>query len=343
MASERARALAATACVALVGLVLGTVLLEGLARNAEAAGANMWITEEWLQLLDRGRFEGQGDGRLVLTGSSEGREGFLEVRMADAFEDRDVFNLSYSNNTLPTFNLVLEYLEAEYGAGSVPSEIVVGVSPWFLVGDPTLEDSYFPRTLNRYTPNFRFDVRDTTVVAKPLSSRLVSRYRHRAHQGRRYRAGLAHFALTGLPGIGGILEERTLLPVMLGRANYHHMDPMSKDDQLAQLRGVGRSGADPGPDRVAIAGQLDRLVRFADRHGSELYFVDLPQSSVMRRDYFGSSYDEYRAWVSGLFAGERFLDLSDYLTDDEFYDLVHPTRSGAERLSDRVAAFVRDR
>jgi hypothetical protein len=123
---------------------------------------------------------------------------------------------------------------------------------------------------------------------------------------------------------------------------YHHLPPIDQREQLAQLLASPRSSADPGGRLATARAEMAALRETLARHDIELYVVNMPQSTFMLDQYFGETYAQYREAMTELLGDIPYLDLSRFLRDDEFYDILHANREAAVKLSRRVARFIRE-
>lgn len=345
MDSKRIRLILGGAACVLAVYVVANVTMGSVARWVEVEqDGYLWWSEEWLQLFGAQNFEDRGQGRILLTGSSEVREGFLFDEFEAELVNFEVYNNAYSNHTLTTFLLVLEYLEMVYGPSALPEKIVLGVTPWFLLDDPTVEVSYLPRVIDRYSPFVTVDVesRPPRLVPKGRFDSMRSRYRWLKHQARRYR-GAARGAMRAVvlalsPG----LADRYWVRHQLVPSMYHHLPPIDQREQLEELRSVSRSSADSTGRAEVVRGEYQRLRALATRHDIDLYVVNMPQSTWMVDGYFAESYDHYKELLRSVVGDDPFLDLGRFLRDNQFYDMVHPNLEAARRISSRVAQFVHE-
>ena len=145
--------IAGASVCAVVVYVAVNLALEGLARQVEVRQhAYLWWQEEWMQLFGPANFVARGEHRILLSGSSEGREGFLADEIAAELQGFDVYNNSYSRNGLTAFLLSVAYIEKVYGPSAMPRKIVLAITPEFLMNQPPIESSYLPDVIDRYSP-----------------------------------------------------------------------------------------------------------------------------------------------------------------------------------------------
>ena len=162
-----------------------------------------------------------------------------------------------------------------------------------------------------------------------------------AHQQGRYET--AAWVLLWRPLVGALfpsLRERGLRNLKLKVPKWHHLSPLDKSRYPEIARGQWLPWK-PREAAERIRADFARLRALADRHGVRLFVVNLPEGSwtlkLHRRERF---YADYFAVVQEALGEVPFVNLRRYLEDDEFYDWSHPTRAGAERLTDRLAVFL---
>ena len=188
----------ASLCV-LVAYTAENIAMDRVARWIEVdQDGYLWWSEEWMQLFEANNFVDRGKGRILLTGSSEVREGFLFDEFESELHGFEVYNNAYSNHTLQTLMVVLQYIESAYGPSAVPDKIVLGVAPLFLLDEPSIDRSYLPKVIDRYSPFFNLDTgsRPVRLVSKGWRDSLEARYRYLTHQSRRFQGtmrGLMRF------------------------------------------------------------------------------------------------------------------------------------------------------
>ena len=334
----------ASLCV-LVAYTAENIAMDRVARWIEVdQDGYLWWSEEWMQLFEANNFVDRGKGRILLTGSSEVREGFLFDEFESELHGFEVYNNAYSNHTLQTLMVVLQYIESAYGPSAVPDKIVLGVAPLFLLDEPSIDRSYLPKVIDRYSPFFNLDTgsRPVRLVSKGWRDSLEARYRYLTHQSRRFQGtmrGLMRFGvLTVAPG----MADSQWIQYGLVPSKYHHLPPI---DQRKQLQEVRRDIPSP-PDPVVFAAtarmEWAMLSAFVADHDIDLYVVNMPQTTLLLDDYYSETYDGYMQLLRNLAGDVPFLDLARFLQDDEFYDTLHPNLLAARRVSKRVAQFVRE-
>ena len=295
-----------------------------------------------MQLFDARNFVGRGGGRVLLSGSSEVREAFLVDEIETALPGVEVYNNAYSNHTLETFLLVLQYIEAVYGSSAMPQRIVLGITPWFALNDPDIDESYLPRVIDRYSASMRVDKESQPprLAPKGWNSSVVSRYRLLTHQSRRYRGALKELVRATVTAVAPGFADQYEMQQHLVPSRFHGLEPIDQASQLDELRRFGRTSVVTEERRRTFAAEYAKLREFVTDNEIDLRLVNMPQSTWMVDRYFGNAYDDYRRMLASVVGDTPFLDLSRFLDDDEFYDMSHPTLSGARRVSLRVAEFV---
>lgn len=96
----------------------------------------------------------------------------------------------------------------------------------------------------------------------------------------------------------------------------------------------------PLPTQVDLLGRIKKQL---DAQSIQLLVVLAPMHP-QRLSFLGPEWEESRRqWVAGKpIPGTPILDLTDALTrDDQFLDVVHPSRAAADLISDRIASFIR--
>jgi hypothetical protein len=97
---------------------------------------------------------------------------------------------------------------------------------------------------------------------------------------------------------------------------------------------------DPAADDERPRRDAARLRALCARHGIELFVISFPELSHSRRRYGAGHFEAYLALLRETFPDAALLDLTDLLTDEEFYDASHPTLAGGERITARSAEFI---
>ncbi len=349
MASDAPRPLLtlAVAGCALVAWIGSHLVMEPVSRWAETeAGAYLWKTEEWLQILSASNYADRGRGRLWMFGPSESREAFDAERLSAALPGLHAYQNAQSVGTLDDGLVALRYIEAEYGPTAIPDAVLLGVTTRAVANIRGVPSPLF-QALDKYSPSWGVDAeaRPPVLVEKGPLAGLRSRLRFRGHQQRRYRNALACVALTTIdrvrPGGGGFTKARCNLTPY----KYRHTSPQPLARIVAWLKEPKGFWAEAGTWRpteneARIRGAFAAWRAFAARHGIELYVVNMPELSYNRGLYQPGVYDAYLSLVRECLGDTPFLDLRTALPDDEFHDWCHPRAVGAHRVSDRIAAFI---
>lgn len=87
--------------------------------------------------------------------------------------------------------------------------------------------------------------------------------------------------------------------------------------------------------------RLKRLTEFVDTHGIRLLVINMPERDISRANYHDENYRAYISIIVEAVGDERFLDLSDFLEQDEFYDLEHSVYPGSLRLTNEVIRNIK--
>jgi hypothetical protein len=334
----------ASMCV-LGAYIVINVALERVASWVEVKqDGYLWWREEWLQLFGANNFVDRGKARILLAGSSEVREGFLFDDFEAEFPGFDVYNNALSSSTLESLLVVLRYIEIAYGRSAMPEKIVLGVTPLFLLEVPTLDKSYLPGVIDRYSPFVRLDIksRPARLVRKGRVGSLVARYRYLTHQSRRYQGALRGVMRAAILAVSPGLANRYWVRFKLVPSIYHHLPPRNPKEHLERFR----RNNPPPPDPVALAASVrtrwSTLQGFMADYNIDLYVVNMPQSTSLRDDFFADTYDEYEQLLRSLVGEVPFLDLARFLPDADFYDITHPNLAAAQRISRLVAHFMHE-
>jgi hypothetical protein len=331
-------------CV-LVVYAVTNVAMDRVARWVEAEqNGYLWSSEEWMQLFGADNFADHGKPRMLLTGSSEAREGFLFDQFESELPDLEVYNNAFSNLTLQTLIVVLQYIETAYGRSALPQKIVLGVTPPFLLDQPPIDKSYLPRVIGRYSPFVSVDIesRPARLVRKRWLDSLGSRYRYLTHQSRRYKGAALGVTRWAALKVSPELAARQSTRLDLAPSRYHHRPAIDKQEQLRAMRRVLPPLRHPDAVAATVREQWAILQDFVADHGIGLYVVNMPQSTFLLDDYYALIYDEYQRLLRSLTEDTPLLDLARSLHDDEFYDVTHVDLEAARWTSKRVAQFVRD-
>jgi hypothetical protein len=334
----------ASMCV-LVAYTVTNVALDRVACWVEVKqDGYLWWREEWMQLFGTNNFVNRGRGRILLTGSSEVREGFLFDEFEAELQGFEVYNNAFSNHTLQTLIVVLQYIETAYGPSAMPQKIVLGVTPLFLLDEPSINRSYLPRVIDRYSPLVSLDIgsRPARLVRKGWLDSLVARYRYLTHQSQRYKGALRGVMRAGVLSVAPGLADDYRLRLRLVPSIYHHLPPADKKERLHALRRILPSPPAPVALAASVRTQWTMLQELMADHNIDLYVVNMPQSTFMQDDYYAETYDGYEQLLRSVVGNVPFLDLARFLRDDEFYDITHANLAAARRISRRVAQFVRE-
>jgi hypothetical protein len=309
-------------------------------------GYYTWHTEEWLQILVSTNYEGRGDGRLWMYGPSESRESFMPERFDERVPGLTAYQNSQSLGTLEEGIVALRYIEREYGEDAVPDAVLLGLSTR-LLGNIRGTNAPLLDALDKYAPNWKTDrtQHPPKLVPKAWWEGLAARLRFLGHQQRRYTAAtfavMRHALNAVKPGLG----EKKTLTVPLSTSKYHHLAPvplqetldyLAEKDTLWDMIFAWRTAEDRG----RLAQDFAAWREFVDRHGIELYVVNVPELSHVRERYAEGESEARMAAVRAELGDTPFLDLRTFLDDDLYYDSCHPTLEGSRRVSDRIAEFI---
>ena len=345
MDSKRLRLIiGASACAVLV-YVVANLAMDGLARRMEVSQrAYLWWQEEWMQLFGPANFVDRGKHRILLSASSEGREGFLFDEFEAELQGSDVYNNSYSRHSLTALLLVLQYIEVAYGPSAIPRKIVVGATPEFVFNLPLIQNSYLPRVIDRYSSHVRVDLESSPprLVPKSWLDSVAGRYFFLTHQSRRYRNALRAVRRAVIERVAPELAGSYWVRLQLVPSTYHHLPRRDQAAELKRAKRVGLAAPDPVASAESLRVEWAALERFVKDRNIDLYVVVLPQSTWWINAWYEETYDDYRRILRDVVGNTPFLDLADFLRDDEYYDMTHATLASAKRISQRVARFVRE-
>lgn len=87
--------------------------------------------------------------------------------------------------------------------------------------------------------------------------------------------------------------------------------------------------------------RLKRLTDFVETHGIRLLVINMPERDISRANYNDENYRAYISIITDVVGDVRFLDLRDFLEQDEFYDLEHSVYPGSLRLTNEVISNLR--
>jgi hypothetical protein len=304
----------------------------------------LWWKEEWMQLFGANNFVGRGRNRILLAGSSEGREGFLFDEFEAELQGFEVYNSSFSNQTLEALIVVLQYIETVYGPPAMPRKIVLGFTPLTLLDVPPLEATYLPRVIERYSPVVRLDTasRPPRLIRKGWRDSFLARFRYLTHQSRRYQGAVRGVMRASILRVNPELADRSWLRLGLVPSVYHHLPRRDPKERLRELRRLVPAPPDPVARSATVRTQWAVLKDLVVAHGIHLYVVNAPQSTLMRDDYYKTVYADYQRLLRSVVGDTPYLDLARFLHDDEFHDITHPTFAAARRMSRRVAQFIKE-
>lgn len=367
--------LSAIGIVAAVGFA-AVLALEVAANRLEASRqVYPYKWEDWLRYFVPSLWPTDGPPGLMLTGPSTARENFLLEEFARAFPGHRVLPAAMSLGTFRDITAGLEYLEAEYGRAALPRVVVLGIAPRFLAEIP--RERPFPEALSRYGRHFG-PLADSSaafgLTRKPALAGIVDHARFRtSRQSPRYRAvfawiagrvvhpewssrlassGIANrLAVSGAGRLLGVSELARLGPVGFAQRyispyRYQPAQVSWKPEALAASLDDPRSWWaevfhwNPEPDAEAIRARARSLIEFVRERDIELYVVNLPEHSALRRrtkPAFAARYDDL---IRSAFGSVPFLDLRCFLPDADFLDAEHALWEGAKDVSARVIGFI---
>jgi hypothetical protein len=334
-------------------LVCGT--LEWLAREVESRlDASLWRFEEWMQILSPARYEVTGERRVLVIGPSEAREAFWPEPFRKLLGMR-LINDSLSQSTFEDSLTQLEYIERVHGRDAIGEVLIVAVTPR-LLQNYAPGDRPLPIVLNRYSPRFALDeqVEPQALVAKGPVASALARIRIAAHSTVRYKRALRALELAARSHFLGHDLAMLFRDYGLVSSRYYHSRPLDK----AQYYRWVQTGSEirpslqyffklrhmnPHDQRTAVFRDFARLRQLAERTASRIVVVNLPEGGWTRRFFYEPDiHDAYMAVLHEAVGDLPLLDLRDMLTDDGFYDFMHPTWAGGLQISTTVATAIRE-
>ncbi|MBM4383053.1 MAG: hypothetical protein FJ091_06745 [Deltaproteobacteria bacterium] len=343
--SQRARSLALVLALCAASWVGVCALADRAADWAEAdLGAHLWREEEWMLLFEPSRYRTSARRTLHVLGPSESREAFWP----EAFRTRAKFdgflNDSLSFSTLDDAVTQLEYVERAYGEDAIGDVLVLALAPRFTLGHAPGERP-LPIAIDRYSSLFSLDEtsRPQQLVRKSRPEAALARLRLAAHSSARFRATVASVrAWLGAHGSRQQLEKKLLVSGLVD-ARYAMRAPHDK----AQYYEWSRSGSglyaamrtlDPSTRRDGVLRAFLRIREIAKRTGARILVVRMPEGGWLRSGFYAPGHeDTYRNLLCEAAADLPFIDLREFLGDEEFFDWSHPTHSASLRLSAYVA------
>lgn len=88
--------------------------------------------------------------------------------------------------------------------------------------------------------------------------------------------------------------------------------------------------------------RLKRFVDFVDTRDIRLLVVNMPERNISREKFNVEYYNAYVSMIIDAVGEERFLDLREFLQQDEFYDLEHSIYRGSLRLTNEVISKLKE-
>jgi hypothetical protein len=248
--------------------------------------------------------------------------------------------------TLEDILVALEYIDRAYGAGAVPSALVIGATPRF-IGDLRSYPSPFFAGIAKYSPHFTLDQSTSppTLVPRSRTASLEARVALLSLQPDRYRRGAVAMALHLS---GPLVPETVALRIrqFANRPAKYMTGKLYGDEQLQHwLETPGNYWSkvwawDPVADHERVVGQLERLRTFAARHDIAVYVINLPEHPQVRRRFTPGQYEGYLQALREGIGDAPYLDLRTFLADSDFVDDAHPNWRAGIRVSRTVGEFV---
>lgn len=372
-ASRRLRLALAAIGVAIAAYGADVLALRLLVRRAEATReVYPYKNEDWLRWQLASLWAPSRKPLLLVTGPSTARENIRIETLAAAFPEFRAFQGSLSLGAMSDVLLGLQYVEREYGEASLPSAIILGVSPRFIADIPDIRP--MPWALASYTNRHRPDPASPeipTLTTKPPLLGALDRLRFLlGKQQSRYQAAVAAMFLNGsalqpvpheMSPLARVLQRsgaaRLLSierPVEIGVRNFAReiVSPYRYSGTLAWPESLVTTWLDesdswwrevyawaPAADSAARL-RIRKLLYFAALHQIELYVVNMPERGISRRRYPDSHTRAYRELLETEFASTPLLDLRCALDENDFMDAEHALLPGAHETTQRVIGFV---
>lgn len=337
---------AAALAIPFAVLLLSHAGLEALSRWAESKpGYYLWRHDDSMLLLSQGRFKRPGKGHLMIFGASETGEGFVDNTIERRLPGVSVDNAAFDGATFNDFLVQLEYLESFYGSGSIPSDIVVGISPRFIANIKMTKYRLFKDVVAVYSPG-ELVVTDSTarVVRKTWRETAASWMRFRLRQTERYRYSLLAAGVECAYRLRPEWARKHDLRNALAKEKFWSRKKDTDKAIRAGLAGLGHwqkahawKASDHREDLVA---EMTALGNFARRNHTRFYLVNMPLLPLNKDMFAPGVYDDYLKTLDSVRGEVPLLDLSDYLKPNEFSDGIHAGAVGARRISAATADFI---
>jgi hypothetical protein len=226
----------------------------------------------------------------------------------------------------------------------MPQMLLLGITPRFIASIRE-EPSPLYNAINRFSAHFVVeDLEDSPrLVPRTMMSALRARAELLSVQPDRYRRGLFAVAINLASTISPSIQSHRRVWGPLRQAKYlqHRIVP---DQTIREWLTSGDLATvhawDPEQHRDRVIRQIGRLREYADRYGTRLYVVNLPEMSWNRELYDARRYASYLSVVRAALGDTPFLDLRTFIPDDEFYDSSHTMWTAGKRVSRRVAEFI---
>jgi hypothetical protein len=128
---------------------------------------------------------------------------------------------------------------------------------------------------------------------------------------------------------------------------YHHRKPLQPEVLKAWLEDPNSFWFkghvwNPKAEGQMVHTEFARLLEITRRWGTELYVVNLPEHEWNRKEYKPEYYNDYMKLVREALGSTPFLNLRTMLEPEEFFDVGHPTLSGAFSVTNRVIEFIKE-
>ncbi len=310
-------------------------------------GAYLWKHQDYLRLFSPANHVNRGRGRIYLYGPSEAREGLLPEEIDRLVPGWHAYQGSQSVGTLEDALVVLRYLEGAYGESAVPEALLLGITPRF-VGNVRPYESPLVEAINKYSPHFSLIQRDgaSRLEPKPATAAFAARWALLSLAPDRYRRALVSIAGAAAVAIAPAFahDRRRLQLTMpakyLDGKYYPSPAALQRALTVADRRNTWPRVHVWDVDVERVSRELREVMAFVERYDRQVFVVNLPEHSMNRAMFDPNRYDTYLATVRSAIGATPFLDLRTLLSDDDFWDEMHPTWKGGVAVSRAVAAFV---
>jgi hypothetical protein len=132
-----------------------------------------------------------------------------------------------------------------------------------------------------------------------------------------------------------------VLTVALRPYKYHHLAALPSGphyEHFASIEPVPYTV--DGPDGQYARVEAARLREIAERNGSQVYLVAMPEGPWMKPHYPGTLQADYVELLRSMYGADHVLDLTHLLPETMFFDRSHPTLEGAQLISAAISEWL---